>query len=185
MLLNRSRGELGGKPFAQHCSCPAVLSCSVGSTVAAFRELLSYGRIASVAQAPLVPALHQQGGNVRVAASYSDTFILHSGNASTNVALVARPCAPAAQRAENSSCSRSSLAKSYGRFAPLSLKQDCFFRVSSSKIKISLSGPPAADSVMIFHPEASSSRLRSDSFQKFATASQTLEFEKQSSLRIY
>ena len=96
MLLNRSRGELGGKPFAQHCSCPAVLRCSVGSTVAAFRELLSYGRIASVAQAPLVPALHQQGGNVRVAASYSDTFILHSGNIPTSVALVARPCAPAA-----------------------------------------------------------------------------------------
>ena len=51
--------------------------------------------------------------------------------------------------------------------------------------KIFLQGPPAADSVMIFHPEASSSRLRSDSFQKFATASQTLEFEKQSSLRVY
>ena len=183
--MNRSRGELGGKPFAQHCSCPAVLRCSVGSTVAAFRELLSYGRIASVAQAPLVPALHQQGGNVRVAASYNDTFILHLGNAPTNVALVARPCAPAAQRADDSSCSRSRLAKSYGRFAPLSLKQDCFFRVSSSKIKISLPGPPAADSVMIFHPEASSSKLRSDSFQKFAPASQTLVFEKQSSLRVY
>ncbi len=185
MLLNRSRGELGGKPFAQHCSCPAVLRCSVGSTVAAFRELLSYGRIASVAQAPLVPALHQQGGNVHVAASYSDTFILHSGNAPTSVALVARPCAPAAQRADESSSSRSRLAKSYGRFAPLSLKQDCFFRVPSSKIRISLPGPPAADNVMIFHLKASSSRLRSDSFQKFAPASQTLEFEKQSSLRVY
>ena len=32
MLLNRSRGELGGKPFAQHCSCPAVLRCSVHRT---------------------------------------------------------------------------------------------------------------------------------------------------------
>ena len=135
MLLNRSRGELGGKPFAQHCSCPAVLRCSVGSTVAAFRELLSYGRIASVAQAPLVPVLHQQGGNVRVAASYSDTFILHSGNAPTSVVLVARPCAPAAQHPDKSSSSRSRLAKSYGRFAPLSLKQDCFFRVPSSKLK--------------------------------------------------
>ena len=183
--MNRSRGELGGKPFAQHCSCPAVLRCSVGSTVAAFRELLSYGRIASVAQAPLVPALHQQGGNVRVAASYSDTFILHSGNIPTSVALVARPCAPAAQRADDSSSSRSRLAKSYGRFATLSLKQDCFFRVPSSKIKISLPSPPAADNLMIFHPEASSSRLRSDSFQQFAPASQTLVFEKQSSLRVY
>ena len=134
MLLNRSRGELGGKPFAQHCSCPAVLRCSVGSTVAAFRELLAYGRIASIAQGTS-PALNRQGGNVLVAASYNDTFILHSGNAPTNVALVARPCAPAAQHSDESSNSRSRLAKSYGRFAPLSLKQDCFFRVPSSKIK--------------------------------------------------
>ena len=129
------------------------------------------------------PALNRQGGNVLVAASYSVEFILHSENAPTNVALVARPCAPAAQRADDSSSSRSRLAKSYGRFAPLSLKQDYFFRVSSSKIKISLPSPPAADSVMIFPPETLSSSLRSDSFQKFATASQTLEFEKQSSLR--
>ena len=131
------------------------------------------------------PALNRQGGNIRVAASYNDTFILHSENASTNVALVARPCAPAAQCADDSSSSRSRLSKSYGRFAPFSLKQDCFFRVSSSKIKISLPSPPAADNLMIFHPEASSSRLRSDSFQKFAPASQTLVFEKQSSLRVY
>ena len=34
-------------------------------------------------------------------------------------------------------------------------------------------------------PEASSSRLRSDNFQKFATASQTLEFEKQSRSKVY
>ena len=119
------------------------------------------------------PALNRQGGNIRVAASYSDTFILHSENAPTNVALVARPCAPAAQRADESSSSRSRLAKSYGRFAPLSLKQDCFFRVPSYKIKLSLPGPPTADNVMSF---------RSDSFQKFAPASQTLEFGKQSSL---
>ena len=129
------------------------------------------------------PALNRQGGNIRVAASYSDTFILHSENAPTNVALVARPCAPAAQRADESSSSRSRLAKSYGRFAPLSLKQDCFFRMPFSKMTISLPGPPTADNVMIFHLKASSSRLRSDSFQKFAPATQTLEFEKQSSLR--
>ena len=130
-----------------------------------------------------MPALHQQGGNVRVAALYTATFIFRSGHAPTNVALVARPCAPAAQRADESSSSRSRLAKSYGRFAPLSLKQDCFFRLPSSKRRISLPGPPTADTVMNFHPEASSSRLRSDSFQKFAPATQTLEFEKQSSLR--
>lgn len=53
----------------------------------------------------------------------------------TQVALVARPCAPAAQWAEDSSSSRSRLAKSYGRLAPLSLKQDCFFRVPLPKLK--------------------------------------------------
>ena len=129
------------------------------------------------------PELNRQGGNIRVAASYNVKFILHSGIGLTSVALVARPCAPDAQRAEISSSSRSRLAKSYGRFAPLSLKQDCFFRLPSSKRSISLPGPPAADNVMIFHPKASSSSLRSDSFQKFAPATQTLEFEKQSSLR--
>ena len=64
------------------------------------------------------PALHQQGGNVRVAASYSDTFILHSENVPTSVALVARPCAPAAQRADESSNSRSRLAKSWAASRP-------------------------------------------------------------------
>ena len=75
------------------------------------------------------PALNRQGGNVRVAASYNVEFILHSGIGLTSVALVARPCAPVAQRNEDSSSSRSRLAKRYGRFAPLYLRQDCFFRV--------------------------------------------------------
>ena len=161
---------------------PLVLDAQLVLQGRLFWELFSYGRIASIAQAPLGPARLRQGSNVRVAASYSDTFILHSRNAPTSVALVAPPCAPAAQHSDESSISRSRLAKSYGRFAPLSLKQDCFFRVSSSKTKISLPSPTAADNVMIFHLEASSSRLRSDSFQKFAPASQTFEFEKQSSL---
>ena len=96
------------------------------------------------------PALNRQGVNIRVAALYNGTFILHSDNVPTNVALVARPCAPDAQSADKSSSSRSRLAKSYGRFAPLSLKQDCFFRMPFSKLTISLPGPPTADNVMIF-----------------------------------
>ena len=47
------------------------------------------------------PALNRQGGNVRVAASYNVEFILHSGIGLTSVALVARPCAPVAQRDED------------------------------------------------------------------------------------
>ena len=82
----------------------------------------------------------------------------------TSVALVARPCAPDAQWAENSSSSRSRLAKSYGRFAPLDLKQDCFFRISLSKQHPSYS-PPSADS-SISSARAFTVKLRSDSFQK-------------------
>ena len=126
--------------------------------MAAFRELFSYGKNGCLNRTGTSPALNRQGGNIHVAALYTVSFILHSVNAPTNVALVARPCAPAAQHSDESSSSRSRLAKSYDRFAPLSLKQDCFFRASSSE-------------------------LRSDSFQKFAPASQTLKFEKQSSLR--
>ena len=75
------------------------------------------------------PALNRQGGNVRVAAPYSVEFIFQNHMALTSVALVARPCAPVAQRYEDSSSSRSRLGKSYGRFAPLNLRQACFFRV--------------------------------------------------------
>ena len=90
--------------------------------------------IASVAQAPLVPALHQQGGNVLVAPilhinffEISKSSIVHSF---ATGALVAPPCAPDAPSAQQkSTSSRSRLAKSYGRFATLCLKQDCFFRV--------------------------------------------------------
>ena len=110
------------------------------------------------------PALNRQGGNVRVAASYSYTFNLHSENVSTNVALVARPCAPAAQRADESSSSRSRLAKSYGRFAPLDLRQDCFFRVSLPRQYSSYSSPEADKLISSTHPFTE--KLRSDSFQK-------------------
>ena len=82
----------------------------------------------------------------------------------TQVALVARPCAPDAQRAEDSSSSRSRLAKSYGRFAPLYLRQDCFFRVSLPKCQSSYS-PPAADK-LISSTHPFTEKLRSDSFQK-------------------
>ena len=82
----------------------------------------------------------------------------------TQVALVARPCAPVAQRDEDSSSSRSRLAKRYGRFAPLYLRQDCFFRISLPKCQSSYS-PPAADK-LISSTHPFTEKLRSDSFQK-------------------
>ena len=99
----------------------------------------------------------------------------------TQVALVARLCAPAAQLTDDSSSSSRRLAISlcplrghliFSKTAPsvfllqnenASLKS--FGQIDSSRIKMHLP------------------KLRSDSFQKFATASQTLGFEKQSSLR--
>ena len=99
----------------------------------------------------------------------------------TQVALVARPCAPDAQRVEDSSSSRSRLAKSYGRFAPLDLRQDCFFRVSLPKVKFPIQSACGgqADFVYSFiHREATFRQL-----SKAADASQPLGFDKQSSLR--
>ena len=51
----------------------------------------------------------------------------------TQVALVARPCAPAAQRADDSSSSSRRLAINLCRFAPLEIEQDCSFRMSRKK----------------------------------------------------
>ena len=74
-------------------------------------------------------------------------------------ALVAPPCAPDAPSSQQKSySSRSRLAKSNGRFAPLSLKQDCFFRVPSSKITIYFTSPPLADNVLTFHLKTLSSK---------------------------
>ena len=72
----------------------------------------------------------------------------------TQVALVARPCAPDAQRTEDSSSSRSRLAKIYGRFSPLYLKQDCFFRVPLTKIKFFVQS--AFGGQRDFHPQNNS-----------------------------
>ena len=94
----------------------------------------------------------------------------------TQVALVARPCAPAAQLTDDSSSSSRRLAISLcplrghlilSKTAPsVCLLQNenasmkSFGQIDSSEIKMHLP------------------KLRSDSFQKFATASQTLGFEK-------
>ena len=81
-------------------------------------------------------------------------------------ALVAPPCAPDAPSAQQKSySSRSRLAKSYGRFAPLSLKQDCFFRVSSSKIK-SFFLVRLRRTTWFPSSKQFTVNLRSDSFQK-------------------
>ena len=47
-----SLGGDRGHPFAQHCSCPAILRCSVGLTMAAFLgTLIGVGKmVASIAQ---------------------------------------------------------------------------------------------------------------------------------------
>ena len=60
--------------------------------------LIGVGKmIASIAQAP---ARLRQGGNVRVDASYALSLYSKLNITLTSVALVARPCAPDAQRAE-------------------------------------------------------------------------------------
>lgn len=82
----------------------------------------------------------------------------------TSVALVVRPCVPRHSAGRGSSSSRSRLAKSNGRFAPLDLKQDCFFRVSFTKQHSSYSLPTTDKLISSTH--SFTEKLLSDSFQK-------------------
>ena len=99
----------------------------------------------------------------------------------TQVALVARPCAPAAQLTDDSSSSSRRLAIS---LCPLrghlilskTAPSVCLLQNENASMK-------SFGQIDSSWRKAHLPMLRSDSFQKFATASQTLEFEKQSSLR--
>ena len=110
------------------------------------------------------PMLNRQGGNVRVAASYAVEFFFQNEYVS-----YAGRSGRASVRSRRSACrgsssSRSRLAKSYGRFAPLNLRQDCFFRVYLPKCQSSYSPPVADKLISSTHPFTE--KLRSDSFQK-------------------
>ena len=110
MLLNRSWGARG-HPFAQHYSCPTVLRCSIGSTSGGCGDISLCGKKYCLNRTGTSPALNRQGGNVLVAAIFAVVFLLPKMNVPlTQVALVARPCAPAAQLTDDSSSSSRRLA---------------------------------------------------------------------------
>ena len=76
-------GGLRGKPFAQHCSCPTVLRCSVGLTMAAFLgTIFVWEKWLPQSHRGQAPALNRQGGNVRVAAPYHVEFLFQNEYAS-------------------------------------------------------------------------------------------------------
>ena len=110
------------------------------------------------------PALNRQGGNVRVAASYAVEFFFQNEYVSYAGRSGRASVRSRRSAGRGSSSSRSRLAKRYGRFAPLYLRQDCFFRVYFPKCQSSYS-PPAADK-LISSTHPFTEKLRSDSFQK-------------------
>ena len=57
-------GGLGGKPFAQHYSCPACFRCSVGLTVAASLGTIFVYESCLLAQWLVSHRTRQQGGSV-------------------------------------------------------------------------------------------------------------------------
>ena len=69
--MNRSRGELGGKPFAQHCSCPACFRCSVGLTMAASLGTIFVYESCFLAQWLVSHRTRQQGGVVTPPESFA------------------------------------------------------------------------------------------------------------------
>ena len=94
--------------------------------------------IASVAQAPLVSALLQQGGNVRVAVNLSVVFFLRKWMCNYSsvvpVALVAckhAPFVPSTTRTDNwfFQLQKQTCHKLVPATRPLDIEQDCFFRL--------------------------------------------------------
>ena len=133
MLLNRSRGELGGKPFAQHCSCPACFRCSVGSTMAAFLGTIFVYEVC-LNRTGTSPVLNRQGGNVLVAALYSVVFLLPKGMCILHRSLWSRVLAlptlsgPMIFQLQSQTCH-----KLVPATRPLDIAQDCSFRMHLTK----------------------------------------------------
>ena len=112
------------------------------------------------------PALNRQGGNVRVAAPYHVEFIFqneyatYTGRSGRASLRSRRSAGRGFFQLQKQTCQ-----KLCGRFAPLSLKQDCFFRVSSSKIK-SFFLVRLRRTTWFPSSKQFTVKLRSDSFQK-------------------
>ena len=126
-------------------------------------------------------ALNRQGGNIRVAAVLRVELFLSLVTVPSNVALVACKHAPVAQRADDSSSSSRRLAISLcplRGYLKLSKTAPSKFLLKNGNTSMKSFGQ-----INLFQEKAHLPNLRSDSFQKFATASQTLGFEKPSSLR--
>ncbi len=99
------------------------------------------------------PALNRQGGNVRVAAPYHVEFLFQNEYASYT-----------GRSGRTSLCSR--------RLAPLSLKQDCFFRVPLPKLKCLVQF--AFGGQRDFRPPINSPKAPFRQLSKVADASQPL-----------
>ena len=141
MLLNRSRGELGGKPFAQHCSCPACFRCSIGSTVAAFSGTIFVWEVC-LNRTGTSPALNRQGGNVLVAALYCVVFLLPKWMCLLHRSLWSRVLAlpplrePMIFQLQSQTCH-----KLVPATRTLDIEQDCSFRISLQKKKMPRCSP--------------------------------------------
>lgn len=90
-------GGLRGQPFAQHCSCPTVLRCSVGLTMAAFLGTIFVYESCFLAQWLVSHRTRQQGGVVTPPESFA--YQDKPGTLS--------PCG-AERRAESRTCATSS-----------------------------------------------------------------------------
>ena len=172
---NPSLGGTGGTLFTQHYSCPAVLRCSVGSTRAAFRELLSYVKNGCLNRTGTSPALNRQCGNIRVAAFYAIS-LFSTQEMFLQVSLWSCVRAlpplnvPMIFQLQSQTCH-----KLVSATRPLDIEQDCSFRMPLKNENALMKSFGIIDSSWEkFHLP----NFRSDSFQKFATASQTLGFEK-------
>ena len=131
-------GGTGGHPFYSTLQLSRFFRCSIGSTSGGCGDILSCGKNCCLnrtgpAQAPPLRSIGKASTSVlppfmRCVSSSKMNMPL------TQVALVARPCAPAAQRADDSSSSSRRLAISLCLLTqPLEIEQDCSFRMPREK----------------------------------------------------
>ena len=134
-------GGTGGHPFYSTLQLSRFFRCSVGFTSGGCGVIFLCGKNGCLNRTGLPQASSLRSiGKAATSVLPPFTRCVSSSKVNvplTQVALVARPCAPAAQRADDSSSSSRRLAISLCLLTqPLEIEQDCSFRMPREKMKM-------------------------------------------------
>lgn len=175
MLLNRSWGARG-HPFAQHYSFPAFLDAQLVLQVAAVGIFFRMWSIASIAQGQALRSIGKAATSLLPPSpplyfSFQNECASYVGRSGRASVRSRRSADRWFFQLQSQTCH-----KLVPAMRPLEIEQDCSFRMPLTKWKCFKE--VLRTNWFVQDKTSSSKKLRSDSFQKFATASQTLGFEK-------